>query len=388
MHALLPLLLLPAAAAAAPSLQIKPSLPPLPPRRIPPQEARRHPRASAAMVIKEQQPDATVAEAPAAPEPKPPLALTLWQFSRPHTMIGSALAIPALALYAAPAGGALSSPLLLSVLYAVPPALLMNVYIVGLNQLLDIELDKVNKPRLPLAAGTLGVPAGVGVVLASLAASLLMGWAHPWLSTAALKATLLGSALLGTAYSLPPLRLKRFPLLASLCIMGVRGALVNWGFFTHTATVIGTAPQGLAFAAGVATAAPLRCLAAVAFFTLFGTVIAIVKDVPDAKGDAMFGIRSFSVRLGQARMLRFAVSLLILNYSAAAVALLAATASAGSALVALRRGGAACVAAGLAWSVHRRAADVQPEDPSSVYSYYMHLWKCFYSSYALLPFAR
>jgi 4-hydroxybenzoate polyprenyltransferase len=29
--------------------------------------------------------------------------------------------------------------------------------------------------------------------------------------------TLLGSTLLGTAYSLPPLRLKRFPLLAGLC---------------------------------------------------------------------------------------------------------------------------------------------------------------------------
>ena len=34
----------------------------------------------------------------------------------------------------------------------------------------------------------------------------------PLLSTPALKATLVGSAILGTAYSLPPLRLKRFPL--------------------------------------------------------------------------------------------------------------------------------------------------------------------------------
>ena len=73
--------------------------------------------------------------------PPPSLLLTLWRFSRPHTMIGSALAIPALALYAAPAGtAALSTPLLLAVLYALPPALLMNVYIVGLNQLLDICL--------------------------------------------------------------------------------------------------------------------------------------------------------------------------------------------------------------------------------------------------------
>ena len=38
-------------------------------------------------------------------------------------------------------------------LTAVSPALLANVYIVGLNQLSDIEIDRVNKPELPLASG-------------------------------------------------------------------------------------------------------------------------------------------------------------------------------------------------------------------------------------------
>jgi hypothetical protein len=50
-------------------------------------------------------------------------------------MLGSAVCIPALTLYAAPAGAALSLPLLQGVLYALPAALLMNVYITGLNQL-------------------------------------------------------------------------------------------------------------------------------------------------------------------------------------------------------------------------------------------------------------
>jgi len=61
-------------------------------------------------------------------------------------------------------------------------------------------------------------------VLASLVGGLALGWAHPRYCTDALRATLVGSALLGTAYSAPPLRLKRFPLLAGLCIMGVRHA--------------------------------------------------------------------------------------------------------------------------------------------------------------------
>ena len=64
-------------------------------------------------------------------------------------------------------------------------------------------------------------------VLASLVSGLALGWAHPRYCTDALRATLVGSALLGTAYSAPPLRLKRFPLLAGLCIMAVRHAHVH-----------------------------------------------------------------------------------------------------------------------------------------------------------------
>jgi hypothetical protein len=137
-------------------------------------------------------------------------------------MLGSAVCIPALTLYAAPAGAALSLPLLQGVLYALPAALLMNVYITGLNQLLDIEIDRINKPDLPLASGELSPLAGSLLVAGALVLSLGLGWWHPWLSTNALRITLLGSALLGTLYSAPPFRLKRFPLLASACIITVR----------------------------------------------------------------------------------------------------------------------------------------------------------------------
>jgi len=155
--------------------------------------------------------------------PRPSSLLhVLWRFSRPHTMLGSAVCIPALTLYAAPAGAALSLPLLQGVLYALPAALLMNVYITGLNQLLDIEIDRINKPDLPLASGELSPFAGSLLVAGALVLSLGLGWWHPWLSTNALRITLLGSAVLGTLYSAPPFRLKRFPLLASACIITVR----------------------------------------------------------------------------------------------------------------------------------------------------------------------
>ncbi|CAN0445782.1 unnamed protein product, partial [Hapterophycus canaliculatus] len=39
-------------------------------------------------------------------------------------------------------------------------------------------------------------------------------------------------------------------------------------------------------------------------------------------------------------------------------------------------------------SIRRRAAKVNPEDPTEVYGFYMVLWKVFYLSYLFLPLAR
>jgi hypothetical protein len=39
----------------------------------------------------------------------------------------------------------------------------------------------------------------------------------------------------------------------------------------------------------------------------------------------------------------------------------------------------------MALDVRRRALVVDPEIPTDVFKYYMHLWNVFYASYALLP---
>lgn len=49
--------------------------------------------------------------------------------------------------------GQLGMPAAVALAQALASALLMNVCIVGLNQLYDVEIDKVNKPYLPLASG-------------------------------------------------------------------------------------------------------------------------------------------------------------------------------------------------------------------------------------------
>ena len=95
-------------------------------------------------------------------------------------------------------------------------------------QITDVEIDRINKPDLPLASGGLSVQQAQWVVGACLAGGLALGF-HPACSSAALRSTLLLSALIGTVYSTGP-RLKRFPLFAALCILTVRGAVVNIGY--------------------------------------------------------------------------------------------------------------------------------------------------------------
>lgn len=66
-----------------------------------------------------------------------------YRFSRPHTVIGTALSIISVSLLAVEKISDLSPLFFTGVLEAVVAALFMNIYIVGLNQLSDVEIDKV-----------------------------------------------------------------------------------------------------------------------------------------------------------------------------------------------------------------------------------------------------
>ena len=52
----------------------------------------------------------------------------------------------------------------MSLLQALIPALLMNICIVGLNQIFDVPIDRINKPYLPLASGEFSMRTGTSLV--------------------------------------------------------------------------------------------------------------------------------------------------------------------------------------------------------------------------------
>ena len=199
---------------------------------------------------------------------------TLWKFSRPHTIIGSTVSIVVLFLLQ---GGSLTDHYII-LLTTLVSALGCNVCITGLNQVIDVELDKINKPDLPIASGELSIATAKKIVIVSgiiaVGAAALLHWVLLLLIVVIL--------ILGIAYSVPPIQLKQHHLPAALAITIVRGVLVNIGMALHFSGMFN----------GSFTIQPVIYPLTI-FISAFSLAIAWYKDLPDRAGDAHFGFRTF-----------------------------------------------------------------------------------------------
>jgi len=257
---------------------------------------------------------------------------SLWKFSRPHTIIGTSFSV--LSLYLIALGN-------INDFFSHWPVLLLtwvaclagNVYIVGLNQLEDIDIDKIN-------IGGFWLLITVGI-----------------------------SLLIGTAYSLPPVRLKRFPLWSAFCIFTVRGVIVNLGLFSHYNTVINQ-NQSIYPSIWVLTA----------FVLVFTVAIAIFKDVPDLDGDRIYQITTFTLLLGPEKILTISLLTISLCYAG---------------MIAVGLLGIRGINSPLAIFAHLllllllwwRSRGVNLEDKSEISRFYQFIWKLFFLEYLIFPLA-
>jgi homogentisate phytyltransferase/homogentisate geranylgeranyltransferase len=201
-----------------------------------------------------------------------------WKFSRPHTIIGSICSISSLYVLASKSHSLYSHlGLFATTLVA---ALACNVFIVGINQIEDVELDKINKPYLPLAAGSLMMATAKRIVWVCLLISLVVSLISSWL----LFVLILVILLIGMAYSLPPLKLKQHHLPAALAITIVRGLLVNVGIFLHFQYSIDHEWQ-----------LPDYIVCLTIFMMAFSIAIAWFKDLPDTDGDQQYRIKTLAI---------------------------------------------------------------------------------------------
>lgn len=251
---------------------------------------------------------------------------------------------------------------------AVVAAVLMNVSIVGINQVYDKKLDRVNKPYLPMASGAFSSDTAISIIAVCTALSFMVGL---WSGSSALMWALLISLILGIVYSVdyPGLRWKKSPFLAASCVLFVRAVIVQLGFFAHA---LGRGLMNFNF--------PVNLWCAICFMTVYGIVIALFKDLPDMEGDVKQNVRTLSVRLGPSFVFNLCLTLLSVAYVTAIVVNLMHAVSTTSLVV-------GAVHSIVIITLLAASRQVNVTSSASLYDFYIRfIWRAFYLEYFLLPF--
>lgn len=290
--------------------------------------------------------------------------VTLWKFSRPHAFIGTItgiLGVYCIALSQTSWSWGAIGHLAWTLLSCLPAAVL----IVGVNQYYDVALDRINKPYLPMASGELSRRNAQFVLFVlAIVAVTVAAIGGPWLL-----AMVLTCIVIGIAYSVPPLRLKRSPLAAASCILLVRAFLIPLGLYLHFQHVLGLA-EGI----------PSIVWGVVGFTALFSIAIALMKDIPDVEGDQQHDQRTFVMLAGPNGVFRLGLGcisggLLVLGISAVseAVHTHAPTVVVGQ-----------LVFLGLLLA---RGARVDVTEKRSITGFYLRVWDVFQLNYLLIGVA-
>lgn len=290
-----------------------------------------------------------------------------YKFCRPHTIRGTLLASIAgtvRALLDTP--GAFSNAkwgtMLPRAFIGMLALLLGNAFIVGINQIYDVGIDKMNKPFLPVASGEMSSSLAWAIVLFCGTVGPVL--VYNFFPKILFKLYMMGWTL-GAIYSVPPIRTKRNPIAAGLTIATVRGFLLNFGVYYAVSDAIGAKFLWSPKVSFIAR-----------FMTVFATVIAVTKDLPDTEGDKAFQIETFATNVGVSRLAKGASAVLLLNY---VHAMLTGILNRNAFNIIPMVAGHALLAAGLV----ARFSELDPESIPSIKKYYKHIWDLFYLEYFL-----
>ncbi len=226
---------------------------------------------------------------------------------RPFTLVAPALGFVSGALTAV--GAAPREPwsgwLLIPPLLGSAMAALLNAGNNALNQIYDLDIDRVNKPKRPLPSGRLTIGEVWMFTHITYAIALVLAWLvapqgrHEcfWLVTVAVVCTYI--------YSVPPFRTKRLGIWANVTIAIPRGVLLKVAGWSSVKTVLGLEPWYIG-----------------AIFGLFLLGATTTKDFADMDGDRKGGCRTLPIQYGVRRAAwmispSFVVPFLMINVGAA-----------------------------------------------------------------------
>jgi 4-hydroxybenzoate polyprenyltransferase len=164
--------------------------------------------------------------------------------ARPFTLVAPALGFMSGALTAVGAAPreAWTPTLLMAPFIGSMMAALLNAGNNALNQIYDLDIDRVNKPKRPLPSGRLAIGDAWRFAVIAYTLSLVLAWLvapggrHEcfWLVLVAVVCTFI--------YSMPPLRTKRLGIWANVTIAIPRGTLLKVAGWSSVKTIAGIEP--------------------------------------------------------------------------------------------------------------------------------------------------
>ena len=213
-------------------------------------------------------------------------AALYFELSRPFTLVAPALGFASGAVTAAGAHPreALSAAIFIYPIIGLTMAAVLNAASNALNQIYDLEIDRVNKPTRPLPSGRMSLSSAWTFTIITYAIALVLAWfVEPggrhecfWIVVVATIITVL--------YSAPPFRTKRLGIWANVTIAIPRGVLLKVAGWSAVKTVVAVEPWFIG-----------------AIFGLFLLGASTTKDFADMEGDARGGCRTLPIIYGVRR---------------------------------------------------------------------------------------
>lgn len=208
------------------------------------------------------------------------------ELSRPFTLVAPALGFASGAVTAAGAAPreALNVELFVYPFIGLTMAAVLNAASNALNQIYDLEIDRINKPKRPLPSNRLSLRDAWVFTISCYVAALVLAWLvapggrHEcfWIVVVATAITIL--------YSVPPFRTKRLGIWANVTIAIPRGVLLKVAGWSSVKTILGVEPWYIG-----------------AIFGLFLLGASTTKDFADMEGDARGGCRTLPIIYGVRR---------------------------------------------------------------------------------------
>ena len=208
------------------------------------------------------------------------------ELARPFTLVAPALGFVSGALTAI--GAHPREPFTLEVLtpalIGAAMAAIFNAGSNALNQIYDLEIDRINKPKRPLTSGRMTISEAWAFTWVAYALTLILAWfvapggRHEcfWIVAIAVVAT--------WVYSAPPLRTKQRGMWANITIAIPRGVLLKVAGWSAVKTIFGAEPWFIG-----------------AIFGLFLLGASTTKDFADMEGDRRGGCTTLPILYGVKR---------------------------------------------------------------------------------------